>query len=295
MKRFKKKTPQEEVKIKKIGLILQSGAVRAFYTAGVLDVFLKEKVYCNKIYGVSAGALVARDYVAKEIGRSYNVLTTYFNDPRFFSKSNYKEIGSYFNFDFLFNEVSNYIKFDYERFYHAEEDLYCVATSVESGKPIYFHNKQYKDFTPCVIASCSLPLTSKPYEFNNQLYFSGVVSDPLPIKKAMEECDKVIVVLTRNLSYRKTKKDTHPILMWAKYKKYKNFLTANKESYKVYNDSIEEILKLKNDGKIFVISPSEKISISPTETDLNKTQDLYSLGKKDTYKILKALMEYINE
>lgn len=294
MKKFKKNTLDKKDK-KKIGLVLQGGAVRTFYTAGVLDVFLKEKIYCNTIYGVSAGSLVARDYIAKEMGRSYRLLTTYFNDPRFFCKKNYKKCGSYFNFDFLFNEVSNYIAFDFERFYHAEEDLYCVATNVNTGEPTYFHNKKYKDFTPCFIASCSLPLLSKPYEFNNELYLDGCVSDPLPIEKAIKECDKVIVILTRNLSYRKSKKEVHPILMWAKFSKYKKFLSKNKESYKIYNDSIERILKLKSQRKIFVIAPSEKISISSTETDLDKTKGLYKLGKKDAYKLLKGIVKYINE
>ena len=294
MKKFNKNT-QENKKIKKIGLVLQGGAARGFYTAGVLDVFLKEKIYCNKIFAVSAGSLASRDYVAKEYERSYKVLTTYFIDSRFISKKNYKTCGSYFNFDFILNEVSNYIAFDFERFYRAEEDLYVVATDVETGEPTYFHNKKYKDFNPCLIASCSLPLLSKPYEIDGKYYLDGCVSDPIPVKKALKECDKVIVVLTRNLSHRKTNKDTHQFITWTKYHKYKKFLEANKNSYKIYNDTMEEISKLKSQRKIFVISPSEMINVSPTENDMHKTKSLYKLGKKDGYRILKGLQKYLNE
>ena len=56
-----------------------------------------------------------------------------------------------------------------------------------------------------------------------------------------------------------------------------------------------QISKLKSQRKIFVISPSEMINVSPTETDMDKTKSLYKLGKKDGYRILKGLQKYLNE
>ena len=41
----------------KIGLVLEGGAMRGIYTAGVLDVFLEENIFVDGVMGVSAGAI----------------------------------------------------------------------------------------------------------------------------------------------------------------------------------------------------------------------------------------------
>ena len=41
----------------KTGLILEGGAMRGIYTAGVLDVFMDHQVHFDGVIGVSAGAL----------------------------------------------------------------------------------------------------------------------------------------------------------------------------------------------------------------------------------------------
>ena len=41
----------------KTGLLLEGGAMRGMYTAGVLDVFMENNIKIDGIVGVSAGAL----------------------------------------------------------------------------------------------------------------------------------------------------------------------------------------------------------------------------------------------
>ena len=41
----------------KVGLLLEGGAMRGMYTAGVLDVLLENNIKVDLIIGVSAGAL----------------------------------------------------------------------------------------------------------------------------------------------------------------------------------------------------------------------------------------------
>ena len=41
----------------KTGLVLEGGAMRGIYTAGVLDVFLEQGIHFDGVIGVSAGAL----------------------------------------------------------------------------------------------------------------------------------------------------------------------------------------------------------------------------------------------
>lgn len=53
----------------KVGLLLEGGAMRGLYTAGVLDVFLEKHVQINAIVGVSAGALFGMNYKSRQAGR----------------------------------------------------------------------------------------------------------------------------------------------------------------------------------------------------------------------------------
>ena len=57
--------------VKNNGLILEGGATRGVFTAGVLD-YLTEQDYYEFAYivGVSAGACNALDYVSRQTGRT---------------------------------------------------------------------------------------------------------------------------------------------------------------------------------------------------------------------------------
>ena len=53
----------------KTALVLEGGAMRGMYTAGVLDVFEKAGLEFDGIIGVSAGALFGVNYLSKQPGR----------------------------------------------------------------------------------------------------------------------------------------------------------------------------------------------------------------------------------
>ena len=59
-----------------MALVLQGGsAVRELFTAGVLDVFLENKIYFQYVSAVSAGALNALNYLSQQIGRPKSLFT----------------------------------------------------------------------------------------------------------------------------------------------------------------------------------------------------------------------------
>ena len=55
----------------KTGLVLEGGAMRGIYTAGVLDVFLENQIHFDGVIGVSAGALLL---CVRPEGKKYPVL-----------------------------------------------------------------------------------------------------------------------------------------------------------------------------------------------------------------------------
>ena len=61
----------------KTGLILEGGAVRGIYTAGVLDAFMDNNILFDGVIGVSAGAVHGCSYVSGQRGRSIRYYLKY--------------------------------------------------------------------------------------------------------------------------------------------------------------------------------------------------------------------------
>ena len=63
-----------EIKMKK-GLVLEGGAMRGLFTAGVIDVLMEHEIDFDGLIGVSAGAAFGCNYKSRQIGRTirYNM------------------------------------------------------------------------------------------------------------------------------------------------------------------------------------------------------------------------------
>ena len=66
-----------------IPLVLEGGAMRGVFEAGVLDVFIEKGLRFRKVVGTSAGAMQGMCYMSGQKGRNIRINTTYCNDPRY--------------------------------------------------------------------------------------------------------------------------------------------------------------------------------------------------------------------
>ena len=133
-------------------------------------------------------------------------------------------------------------------------------------------------------ATSAMPYVSKIVELNTGRYLDGGISDSIPVDKCKDMgYEKVIVILTRPLDYRKKK----PKEFIAKcfYKKYPNFAKTLNNRYKMYNDTVEKIIDLENKKEIFVIRPSKKIKVKRIEKNPEKFRNKLERSTKD-YEIL---------
>ena len=272
----------------KVGLLLEGGAMRGLYTAGVLDIFMENNVKIDGIIGVSAGALFGMNYKSKQIGRVLRYNKKYAKDKNYMGFYSLLTTGNIMNEDFCFNKIVNELDpVDFETFKNSEVEFYVVVTNIETGKPEYIKINDLKNKTEVeyLRASGSMPFVSKPVVINNKKYLDGGISDSIPIDKMMSmDFDKVIVVLTRPIDYRKKK--SNQIFSKIYYRKYPKFAETIRNRYKMYNEEVEKVLELERKGEILVIRPSKFIGIKRIEKDIDKMQAMYDLGRNDTLKIL---------
>ena len=84
----------------KLGLVLEGGAMRGLFTAGVLDVLMENNIICDGMVGVSAGATFGCNYKSKQIRRTLRYNLKYCRDKRYCSFSSLIKTGDLYGADF---------------------------------------------------------------------------------------------------------------------------------------------------------------------------------------------------
>ena len=263
-----------------MGLILEGGALRGQYTAGVLDAFLEAGVEFPYVIGVSAGASIACSYVSKQHGRNRVIVDTYRHDRRYLSLTNWLTTGSLFGMDFIYGDIPHrLIPFDFATFEASPTRFVTVCTDVETGRPVYY-DKEGEDHLTILKASASMPFLSPIVEYGGRLLLDGALTDSLPWARALEEgFRRNVVVLTRPAGYRKRAPQSWPAKLV--YGRYPQLVEAINTRWSQYNTSLAAIEEAEAAGHALVIRPSVDLKIGRTESSLAKLGQLYDLGRRD--------------
>ena len=277
-------------------LVLEGGAFRGVYTNGVLDVLMQAGINLRTVYGVSAGALNAVNYVAGQIGRSGRFNLRYRHDSRYVGKDALKTNRGLIGFDFAFGDQKGVEKLNTERLMSPERELYAVATCLETGKAEAFEKgSDIERMFAAVQASASMPYLSSVVEIDGRHYLDGGCACKIPHRFALgRDFEKIVVVRTRTRSYRKKLK-TGRSLPAARliYKDYPDFCASLERERDSYNRQCDELELLEAKGRILVIAPSEELSVSRLEGDMEKLGALYHLGYDDAEARLEDLKRYL--
>lgn len=277
----------------KIGLVLEGGAMRGMFTAGVLDVLLDEQIAVDGAVTVSAGALFGINYPAKQRGRVLRYNLKYLHDKRYMGWHSLFTTGNVVNKAFAFYELPFTLDpFDQATFAASQIDFWVTLTNIETGEPEYVKITDAFAQMEALRATSAMPMVSRVVEIEGKKYLDGGISDSIPLDKAMAlGYDKIIVILTRPLDYRK--KPSNNWLFKLFYRNYPKLIERWANRYDEYNQAVEKVIEMEKAGKIFVIRPSESLDISRLEKDLAKVQAMYDLGVKDGQAALSELKDYL--
>ena len=277
-------------------LVLEGGAKRGIYTAGVLDVLLENNILTDGVIGVSAGAIHGCSYVAKQLGRSIRYNLKYNDDYRFMSFKSLIKTGNMVDTNFAYHELPEKLDpFDHQAFENSNIKFYATCTNVQTGKAEHILCPNLKEhYIDYLRASASMPLVSQIVYLDGKPYLDGGISDSIPLKAAFDlGYNKNIVVLTRPQGYIKK---PFSMLWLAKifYKKFPQFINTLKNRHNEYNQTLEYIKNLENPGRILVIRPSKYNKISRMETDIKKIKQMYELGRNDALRSIKDIINFLN-
>ncbi|MFC3927176.1 patatin-like phospholipase family protein [Streptococcus caprae] len=276
-----------------VGLALEGGGMRGLYTAGVLDAFMEADIRVDGIVGVSAGALFGVNYVSGQKGRALRYNKHFAKDPNYMGFRSWLTTGNMVNKDFTYYKVPFELDvFDEAAFEESSVDFYSVATNIETGKAEYHLITDVRQEMELLRASSALPLVSRVVEWQGKKYLDGGLSDSIPIDFAKSlGFDKLIVVLTRPLDYRK--KASSPLPYKLAYRKYPKFVEVASKRYLHYNKAVEKIAEQEMQGELFAIRPSQNLVIGRLEKDSDKFDEIYGIGVADAEAALPELRAYL--
>ncbi len=281
----------------KLGLTLEGGASRTYFTSGILDVLMEENIKADYIIGASAGIAYGTSYASGQKGRNLEMGIKFMNDKRYmgFRHMLRPSNKAYYNLKFVFDEIPNELApFDYEAFARFEGEVIAVLTNIETGKVEYVPVPRNDKTWQIIIASCSLPIMFNPVEINGTLYMDGGITDSIPVLKAIESgCDKNIVIITRERDYVKTKEVGIDLASWT-FRKYPEFVKALYNRTDMYNRCHERLLKLEQEGKAFVFAPEDTKGWGRTDSEPDKLQLMYDAGYNMAKQRMEELKAYLN-
>ena len=281
----------------KTGLVLEGGAMRGMYTAGVLDVLMEKKIQVDGAIGVSAGAVFGCNYKSGQIGRTLRYNLKFCGDKRYGTIHSLLKSGDIYDVDFCYHQIPEIIDpFDNDAFVKNPAEFYVVCTDVNTGKAVYHKCTDCgREDLKWMQASASMPLVSKIVETDGYQLLDGGIADSIPIMWFRRQgYKKNLVILTRPDGYRKKKMKFQGAVNLMLHR-YPNLAKAMARRYKVYNKTLEKIEELKAKGEVMVLCPSHLIEVSRLEKDPEKLKALYQLGREDAMKNLDSIRAFLGQ
>lgn len=266
----------------KKGLVLEGGAMRGLYTAGILDVMMEAGIEPDGIIGVSAGAAFGCNYKSRQPGRAIRYNTRFAKDPRYSGVRSLLKSGDYFNAEFGYHIIpKKYDVFDDDAFNNNPMEFVVVCTDVMTGKPVYHSLTEANyDTYEWIRASASMPIASKVVELEGYKLLDGGVADSIPLAHFESMgYDRNVVILTQPEGFVKKHTKLMP-LMRVGLRKYPEMIKAMDKRYLMYNSQLDYVRQAEKEGRCLVIRPESKIPIGHISHDPDQMRLVYNLGRE---------------
>ena len=263
------------------GLVLEGGAMRGLFTAGVIDVWMEKGIGFDGLVGVSAGACFGCNYKSRQPGREIRYNTRLARDPRYCSWTSLLKTGDLFNAEFCYHTLPETLDpFDAATFEANPMEFHLSVTDARTGKPAYRRiDKVDADAFEWIRASASMPLVARPVEVGGGMYLDGGLSDGIPL--AYFESlgyGRNVVVTTRPRGYRKFPswrvRALKPFL-----RKWPAVYEALSTRHEWYNRTLEYIDERVAAGAAMLVSPPEALPIGRVCHDPDRMRRVYGIGR----------------
>lgn len=260
-------------------LVVEGGAMRGIFAAGVLDAFIHKGFNpFHLCVGVSAGATNLASFLAGMYQRNFKVYTDYSLRPEFISWRKFLTGGHLLDLDWLWDITIRELRIDIPRIINGNQRFWVGVTSVESGEAHYI-NPSADNIEELLKASSSIPvLYRKQVSINGQQYVDGGLADPIPVEAAFQYgARRILVIRSRKKEYTMPLKT--PATLYRYYlKDYPNLYQAAVDRPRHYARAIEFLRNPPEGVQVIEINPPESFRTSRLTKNIEVLKSDYQLG-----------------
>lgn len=267
----------------KTGIVLEGGAMRGMFTAGVLDVMMEQDITFDGAVGVSAGAVFGCNYKSRQPGRVIRYNKRYCRDPRYVSIRSLLKTGDLYGENFCYHELPDRLDpFDAAAYRKNPMEFYVVCTDALTGEAVYTGaaGETLGDLQ-WMRASASMPMVSKLVELEGRLlsdrrhgglhpgtFPGGAGLSPYcggsdPAKGIFKQPNKLLPLLRVAL------------------RNYPALVRALEVRHERYNETLRYLAQREREGSLLVLRPSQALKIGAVERDAEQLERVYQIGRAD--------------
>lgn len=281
------------------GLVVEGGGMKCVYSAGILDAFLDHGIRFDYCMGVSGGAGNVASFVAGQRGRNLRFYTKHIHEPESFGLKSLIRTGNLFGLQHIYGDLTNSTgkdPLDFAAMMKSTSEYRLAVTNAETGEAEYFGKEDMsQDDYRYIMASCAIPVVSRPVEINGKKYFDGGLADSIPVRRAIEEgCEKLVVILSKPRNYVKAPQKFR-LLYTLACRKYPKIISDIDNRHIRYMENLKEVSKLEKTGKAFVYAPDADMKVGTYSMNAKTEKELYNMGVQHFEKRRAELEAFLSE
>lgn len=263
----------------KQALIVEGGAMRGIFAAGVLDYFQQHQYYpFDMVVGVSAGATSAAGYLAGNAERNRRIILRMATQKDFFSPLRFVMKGHMTDVKWLWCEARERYPISADTFAR-QAPLVVAVTNMHTGQAEY-HQATVENMDALMEATCALPLVYRtPPQLAEDYYVDGGVADAIPVQYAYEQGYKdITVILSQPWGYQKSEEKA-PWMTDKMFADYPALVDTIHQRSSVYNKTLAFIANPPADCTINVIVPPADFPVKRLTMNKAKLLKGYRMGR----------------
>ena len=265
-----------------VALVFEGGGMRNSYSAGAVSVLLENKLYFDDVYGLSAGATNAIDYVSRDVRRAEASFTRCLDDLAFRR---------------WLARAACSLPFDFATFSANPAHLTLQSIDRDSGATTYFTRRDFpteRMLMERVRASASYPIIMSPTVIDGRAQYDGGIGagGGIMLPRAMDDgLRRFFVVCTRPRGFRKNERPRrlYDAFFWRRPR-----MRAALDSWSQrYNAELDYLAKLEAEGRAYAFYANEQ-GVANTERDEATLAANYERGRRQAQAELGAWMSFLN-
>lgn len=271
-----------------VTLVLEGGAARAAYGSGVADALLQAGLVPEAIYGTSAGAAIGAWFAA---GQTHVGITTWDHITN-------RELLSFrrillgkppIDFARLYGHMyPNHFGMDLARLRAAPYPVWVTLTDADAATPAYVDLRHEADPMRTLHATSAMPIVSEaPVLLRGKRWVDGGMTDPIPIRKAIDDGHRDIVVIANRHDG-----DRHPepgMVVRIVASRFPALREATARHHALQQEALDLATKPPAGVKVRLVRPSRDLRIGRLTRDVAKLRAAVEEGRRDGAALAKEL------